>query len=106
MSKSAPLPPQPNTLGKASLLLGIFAITFVFSVGLCAGVGKNQGWLQAVGVLLFILGGTFAFAGLVAAFLGFAGLFGSNRSRATAIIGMTLGILTVLLFAAILNAVG
>ena len=97
--------PQPNTLGKASLILGILAITLVFSVGLCAGVGQQQGWLQAVGALLFIVGGTFAFAGLIGAFLGFAGLFGRNRSRATAIIGLILGVLTVLLFAGIVNSV-
>ena len=97
--------PQPNTLGKASLILGILAITLVFSVGLCAGVGKQQGWLPAVGALLFVFGGTFAFAGLIAGLLGFAGLFGANRSRATAIIGLVLGALTVLLFAARLNYV-
>ena len=96
---------QPNTLGKASLILGVFAITLVFSVGLCAGVGHQQGWLQAVGTLLFILGGTFAFAGLIGAFLGFAGLFGRNRSRATALIGLILGVMTVLLFAGIVNSV-
>ena len=99
------LPRQPNTLGKASLILGILSITFVFSIGLCAGVGSEQGWLPAVGWLLFILGGTFAFGGLIAALLGFTGLFGRNRSRATAIVGLVLGVLAVFLFAAILNAV-
>lgn len=96
---------QPNTLGKASLFLGVVSSIAVFSVGLCAGVGQQQGWLKAVGVLLFLIGGTFAFAGLLSALMGFAGLFGRNRSRAAALMGMVLGALAVLLFAAILNAV-
>lgn len=97
--------PLPNTLGKASLTLGIVSSIAVFSVGLCAGVGQQQGWLKAVGVVLFLVGGTFAFAGLLSAVMGFAGLFGRNRSRATAIVGMLLGLIAVMLFAAIVNAV-
>ncbi|MCA9270074.1 MAG: hypothetical protein KDA41_16445, partial [Planctomycetales bacterium] len=54
-------PREPNTLGKASLFLGVVAVIAVFFVGLCAGVGKQQGWLNAVGTLLFIFGGTFMF---------------------------------------------
>ena len=100
-----PLPKQPNTLGKASLVLGILATSFVFSVGLCAGVGQQQGWLQAVGTVLFVVGGTFAFVGLLGATLGLAGLFGRNLSRATAIVGIALGLFALLLFAAIVNAV-
>jgi len=96
-------PPQSNTLGKASLILGILASTFVFMVGLCAGLGKEQGWLPAVGPLLVVLGGTFAFMGLIAALLGFGGLWGRNRSRATAIFGLILGVFTVLLFLAIIQ---
>jgi hypothetical protein len=98
-------PPVPNTLGKASLVLGILASTLVVSVGLCAGVGQEQGWLKHVGPLLFIVGGTFAFLGLVSALLGFGGIFGRNRSRATAIFGLLLGLTAILLFAAIVNAV-
>ena len=105
MSDSQPPTRQPNTLGKASLVLGILAILFVFSIGLCAGVANQQGWLQAVGTILFLLGGTFAFAGLIAAFLGFAGLFGKNRSRAGAMVGLILGVLALLLFAAVVNSV-
>jgi hypothetical protein len=93
----------PNALGKASLTLGIIGIILLFMVGLCAGVGQQQGWLPAVGPFLFILAGTFAFMGLLAAVLGFLGLF--SRSRATAIAGLLLGLGTLLLFAAIMNAV-
>jgi hypothetical protein len=34
---------QPNTLGKASLALGISSLVLVFVVGLCALVGTAQG---------------------------------------------------------------
>ena len=96
-------PPQPNSLGKASLVLGILASIFVFCVGLCAGAGKQQGWLPAVGTLLVILGGTSAFMGFIGGVLGLLGLFGRNRSRATAIAGLLLGLFAVALFVAIVN---
>lgn len=105
MNSSHPVSPQSNTLGKASLVLGIFGIVFVFSVGICAGIGKEQGWLPLVSVLLFLVGATAAFMGFLSAVLGFFGLFGRNRSRITALLGMVLGAAAVLLFAAILNAV-
>ncbi|QDU95505.1 hypothetical protein [Lignipirellula cremea] len=102
--KRASGPPLvPNSLGKASLTLGIVSIILLFSVGLCAGVAKEQGWLPAVGVLLFLAGGTLAFAGAIGGLLGFLGLFGRNRSRAAAIAGLLLSVLTVLLFAAIVQ---
>ena len=96
-------PPRSNTLGKASLVLGILASIFVFCVGLCAGAGQQQGWLPAVGTLLVILGGTSAFMGFVGMVLGVLGLFGRNLSRATAIAGVLLGMFAVALFIAILN---
>lgn len=96
-------PQQSNTLGKTSLFLSVPAITRVFCTGLCAGLGHQQGWLARVGVLLFLFGATFAFVGLISAFIGLVGVF--VRPRATAIVGCVLGLLTVLLFAAILNAV-
>jgi hypothetical protein len=101
MSDSPPL--QPNSLGKASLILGILSIVFVFFIGLCAGVGKQQGWLASVGTLLFICGATFAFMGLVGGLLGLGGLFGRRRARATAVAGLLLGFAAVLLFLAIIN---
>jgi hypothetical protein len=105
MSTSSREPLVPNTLGKASLVLGILASTLVVSVGLCAGVGQQQGWLKQAGPLLFVVGGTFAFLGLVSALLGFGGLFGRNRSRAAANFGLILGLVALFLFAGIVNAV-
>jgi hypothetical protein len=102
MTKDSP-PLQPNVLGKASLVLGIVSIMFVFGIGLCAGVGKQQGWLANVGTLLFIVGATFAFMGFVGGLLGLGGLLGRHRSRATAIAGLLLGVASVLLFLAIVN---
>ena len=85
-------------------MLGILASIFVFGIGLCAGAGQQQGWLQLVGTPLAILGGTAAFMGLIGAVLGFFGLFGRNRARGTALVGMALGIAAVALFVAIVNA--
>ena len=98
--------PQPirNTLGNASLVLGILGSVSVVCIGLCAGAGQQQGWLNAVATLLAILGGTSAFMGLLAGILGFLGLFGRNRSRATAIAGIILGLFAITLFAAIVQS--
>jgi hypothetical protein len=103
MTNGGPHPQQPNTLGKTSLILSVLASCFVFSIGLCAGVGKQQGWLAVVGTLLFLLGGSAAFVGLIGAFLGLGGLF--TRPRGPALVGLVLGLFTVWLFLAILNAV-
>ncbi len=95
--------PPSNTLGKASLLLSVPALSLVFCIGLCAGVGKQQGWLVHASILLFVFGATAAFVGLIAAFLGLVGAF--VRPRVTAVVGCVLGVCAVLLFGAILNAV-
>jgi hypothetical protein len=95
--------PETNTLGKASLFLSIPALSFVFCTGLCAGVGKEQGWLANVGTLLFLCGATAAFVGLLAGLIGLVGIFA--RPRAAALVGVVLGIAAVLLFGAILNAI-
>jgi hypothetical protein len=89
---------EPNTLGNASLGLGIAAATLVFAIGLCALVGAQQGWLQAAGTPIFVCGATSVFLGVIARFLGLAGLLGRNRSRATAIVGITLGAFALCLF--------
>ena len=100
---NSPIPniPPSNTLGKTSLVLGVLASFFVVLVGLCAGVGQQQGWLKQVGPLLFVVGGAFTFLGAVAVLLGLLGLL--TRPRTTALAGLILGVITVLLFAAILN---
>lgn len=97
---------QPNTLGKASLGLSIASLVLVFGIGLCALVGAAQGWVGALATPLFVCGASSAFLGIVGAILGFAGLFGANRSRATAIVGLILGIGGVCLFVAVLMALG
>jgi hypothetical protein len=91
---------QPNTLGKASLALGISSLVLVFGIGLCALVGTAQGWAALFATPLFVCGAISAFLGFVGAILGFAGLFGANRSRATAIVGLVLGIAGACLFIA------
>ena len=100
-----PPPQQPNTLGNASLGLGIASAALVFGIGLCALVGAQQGWLRAGGTLLFVCGASSAFLGLIGVFTGVGGLFGSQRSRATAIVGLILSLLGMCLFFGILNAV-
>jgi riboflavin transporter FmnP len=97
---------QPNTLGNTSLILGIASAALVFGIGLCALTGVNQRWIQLAGTPLFVCGGASAFLGLLAALLGVAGLFGRNRSRATAIVGLVLGIIGACLFLIILNMIG
>ena len=96
---------QPNTLGNASLVLGILAVSLVFGIGLCALVGVEQGWIQIGATVLFVCGASSAFLGFLGAVLGLAGLFGTDRSRATAIVGLLLGLVGVCLFLGILGAV-
>ncbi|QDU30315.1 hypothetical protein ETAA8_54350 [Anatilimnocola aggregata] len=101
---NVPVPPSPNTLGKTSLVLGVIGSFFVVLIGLCAGVSKQQGWLPAVGPLLLIFGGAFTFLGFLSLLLGVLGIF--HRSRGTAIAGVILGVITILLFAAIVTEAG
>jgi hypothetical protein len=100
-----PPPQHPNTLGNASLGLGVLGLALVFGIGLCALVGVQQGWLQVASTILFVCGASSTFLGFMGIVLGLAGLFGGNRSRATAIIGILLGLSGVCLFFSVLNAV-
>jgi hypothetical protein len=90
--------PSQNTLGNASLALGIASVAFVFGIGLCAVTGFNQGWIRLAGTPLYVCGASSAFLGLVGAGLGLGGLLGSGRSRATAVAGLTLGAASMCLF--------
>ena len=47
-------PQQPNTLGNASLGLGIASAALVFGIGLCALIGARQGWIQVAATPLFV----------------------------------------------------
>ncbi|MBI3738416.1 MAG: hypothetical protein HY258_05160 [Chloroflexi bacterium] len=98
-------PQQPNNLGNASLGLGIASAALVFGIGLCALTGLGQRWLGLVGTPLFVCGGASAFLGLLGVILGVAGLFGANRSRATAIVGAVLGFIGMCLFFVLLAAI-
>ncbi|GEM_PF-748672 len=102
----SPSPQQSNTLGTASLVLSILSLALVFGIGLCALTGVAQQWVQLVGTPLFICGGSSAFLGFLGAVLGATGLFGKNRSKATAIVGLILGLGGICLFAAILILAG
>jgi uncharacterized membrane protein len=97
---------QPNNLGNASLGLGIASAGLVFGIGLCSLTGVTQNWIKLAGTPLFVCGGSSAFLGLLGALLGLAGLFGKNRSRATAIIGLALGLFGICLFSVMLALVG
>jgi hypothetical protein len=99
-------PSQPNTLGNASLALGLASAAFVFGIGLCALVGIQQGtWIQVAATPLFVCGASSAFLGLLGAGVGVGGLFGKDRSKATAAVGLALSLLGVCLFFGILAAV-
>ena len=87
-----------NSLGTASLALGITSSALVFGLAVCAITGVQQGWIRLAGTPLFVCGASSAFLGLLAAAVGTAGLFGAGRSRATAIVGIVLGIVGMCLF--------
>lgn len=101
----SPSPQQPNTIGNASLWLGIASASLVFGIGLCALTGLNQKWIQLAGTPLFVCGASSAFLGLLSVILGIAGLFGKNRSRTTAIVGLILGFMGLCLFFLVLSAI-
>ncbi|MBM4424166.1 MAG: hypothetical protein FJ030_12395 [Chloroflexi bacterium] len=91
-------PQQPNTLGNASLWMGIASSVLVFGIGLCALAGARQGWIGAAAAPLLVCGATSAFVGLIGAIVGVGGLFGANRSKATAVVGVILGVVGLCLF--------
>jgi hypothetical protein len=100
-----PTPEKPNPVGNASMILGIASSALVFGIALCAWTGIGQGWIRLAGTPLFVCGGASAFLGFLAAILGAAGLFGKDRSRTTAVVGLILGILGTCMFLGFLRAV-
>jgi len=92
-------------LGNASLALGIASLALVFGIGICALTGLQQKWIQVAATPLYVCGASSAFLGLIGAGLGAAGLFGANRSRATAVVGLFLGLGGVCLFFTILGLI-
>ena len=99
-------PQGSNPLGNASLALGIASAALVFGIGLCAWTGLTQNWIRLAGTPLFVCGGSSAFLGFLGFVLGVAGLFGKDKSKATAIVGMILGLIGACMFFAFLNAIG
>ena len=99
-------PKQPNPLGNASLALGIASAALVFGIGLCAWTGVTQNWIRLAGTPLFVCGGSSAFLGFLGVILGVAGLFGKDKPKATAIVGLILGLIGACMFFAFLSAVG
>ena len=97
-------PSGSNTLGTAALALGVASAALVFGIGLCALLGAQQGWLPVAGSALFVCGASSAFLGLIGALVGTAGLFGRTRTRATAVVGILLGLLGICLFLGVLAA--
>jgi hypothetical protein len=100
----SPAPQTPNPIGNASLWLGIASSALVFGIGLCAWAGAAQNWIRLAGTPLFVCGGASAFLGFLAALLGVAGMFGKDRSRTTAIVGLILGTLGACMFFGFLRA--
>ncbi|MGD8403529.1 MAG: hypothetical protein PVJ21_07705 [Anaerolineales bacterium] len=99
-------PKQPNPLGNASLALGVASAALVFGIGLCAWTGVAQNWIRLAGTPLFVCGGSSAFLGFLGVVLGVAGLFGKDKSKATAIVGLALGLIGACMFFAFLSAIG
>ena len=99
--------PTEDSLGKWSLSLGIASSALVFGMGFCAIVGSSGGWINLVGIPLYICAGSSAFLGLIAAGLGAGGVIGKkDKPRGAAIAGILLGFLGICLFLGFLAALG
>lgn len=99
-------PPRSNPLGNASLALGIVSSSLVFGIGVCALTAARQGWIRLGATPLYVCGVSSAFLGLLAVVVGGAGLFGASRSRATALVGIVLGLVGLCLFGVAVSRVG
>lgn len=97
---------RSNTVGNASLALGVASAALVFGIGFCALVGTQQGWVGVLAIPLYVCGASSAFLGLIGAVLGGIGLVGKNRPRSAAAAGLVLGLLGLCLFLGFLAAIG
>ena len=97
---------ENNQLGNVGLALGVGATALVFGIGFCGVVGAGGGWIELVGIPLYVCGGSSAFLGLLGALLSGIGIFTGRKSRATAVTGLILGLISICLFFAFLAAIG
>ena len=67
--------------------------------------GGGAAGLAAGGTVLFVCGASSAFLGLIGDYTGAGALFGSQRSKATAIVGLSLSLLGMCLFFGVLGAI-
>ena len=98
----SPQPQQPNTLGNASLGLGIAASALVFLVGLVMIIFRNHEVVRKILTLLFIVEASGGFLGLLGLIIGAGGAFSGNRTKSTAIVGMVLSVLAMAIFAIVM----
>ena len=95
---------KSNPLGMASLVLGIVAAALVFGIGTCGLVAANQGWIRVIATPLFVCGASSAFLAFIGLVTGAAGLLG-GRPKATAVVGLVLGLIAICLFIGAVNAI-
>lgn len=102
------MPPtkEPNSIGNASLALGIAAVSLVFGIGICSLTGVQQGWIGLAATPLLVCGVSSAFLGFLGMALGIVGLFGENRAKQTAVIGLLLSLMGMCMFLFFLTALG
>jgi hypothetical protein len=106
MSEPTTPPERSNTLGKMSLILGIISLILLFFVGSCVNIFKDRGGnVDSVKPLVQLFGGTFALIAIIATGLGIGGLFGRNRPKATAVMGLFFGAVSLAFASAIASMI-
>ena len=97
---------ESSSLGNASLILGIAAISLVFGIGICSLTGVQQGWIGLAATPLLICGASSAFLGFLGMCLGVAGMFGNHHRKRTTIIGTILSMMGICMFLFFLSVIG
>jgi uncharacterized membrane protein len=95
---------KSNPLGITSLVLGIVAAALVFGIGTCGLVAANQGWIRVIATPLFVCGASSTFLAFIGLITGITGLWG-DRPKATAAVGLVLGIIAICLFIGAVNTI-